>query len=268
MPLPHTLRRALALVLPGSMAMAAFPVGTLAAQLSVDRLELVITPARAAQRGAYFSVLNGADTAVSAAVYVGDWDRSDLGELRFYAPGTRARSCAHGLRVSPAVLRIPPRGVQPVEVTFDADGVGAECWAMVFVEGTRPADQDAGHEVVSVVRAGVEVYVQPAAVVSEATIEDMQLVGRAAGGAARELVVTVRNTGTAHFVARGTVEIRRPDNSVLSSTTVENLAVLPGAVRRLSADIPPLPPGRYLVLVLVDHGGKGVAAGQLEFEAP
>ena len=66
---------------------------------------------------------------------------------------------------------------------------------------------------------------------------------------------------------RGAMEVRRLDNSLVSKIDFDEIPVLPGARRIIRFPIPAnLPPGRYVLLALLDYGGGELAAGQLEYE--
>ena len=90
----------------------------------------------------------------------------------------------------------------------------------------------------------------------------------ATGGSTRALDVAFHNSGSRQTETRGTVEVRRLDNSIVSRIEVPAFPTLPGATRRLEVPIPTLPTGKYVLLAMLDYGGQEIAAGQASLEVP
>lgn len=260
--------------------LAAFVFGVMSpapapAQLAVDRVEIFLEPQRAGQRVASFRVSNEGDRVVEATIYVEDWERRDDGEHSFAPSGTLPHSCGQFLRLFPLSLRLPPGGSQAVRVALeDADTLRAACWSIVFVE-SAPAAPRGGRQITYVTRLGVKVYMLPQGLVRDGDVEDLQVRPRTlrADGSpgeagAREFVVAFRNSGGLPLWPRGSVEIRRLDNTVAATVDVPEFPVLPGALRAVVVDVPRLPAGHYVALALIDFAGEEIAAGQLELEVP
>jgi P pilus assembly chaperone PapD len=267
--------RATALAVLAFAGLAARPAR---AQLTVDQLELVINPATPLTRTAVFTVRNEAETPQQATVSVGDWDRDEGGVNQFYPSGTRPQSCGGRLKVFPLTLRLDPGAAQQVRVTLErADSLSGLCTSIVFLETTRrdPVPQR-GAQLVYVLRTGVKVYVQPPGLARDGGIEELSVQphvrnpnapNAAADSSTIEAVVAFRNAGGLPLSTKGTIEVRRPDNSVAAKVEVPMFPTLPGALRRVAVPLPPLGPGQYVILVLLDFGGAEIAAGQLDFEA-
>jgi len=128
------------------------------------------------------------------------------------------------------------------------------------------------------VRYGVKVYVEPEAPLS-AEVTDVGVVdvkpaapsGKLSAQSvvhSRQLDIAYKNTGARQTMAHGAVEIRRPDNSVISKIDIPEFPTLPGATRRLGVALPNLPSGRYVLLALLDYEGAEIAAGQVELDIP
>jgi P pilus assembly chaperone PapD len=243
------------------------------AQLGVDQIELVLAPGRLERSVGLFNVSNDGDKTVQATLTIEDWDRAENGDNRFYPVGTLPRSCRSMLRVFPMSIRLEPHQSQPVRVAVsDADSLRAECWSVVFVETTEPRTA-AGHQVTYVLRTGVKVYLTPPGLTREGSVEAMEALPHISEPGTtgpdtvkRDIAVTFVNTGTLHLSTRGTIEIRRPDNSLAAKVEVPEFPVLPGARRRVRAGLPNLPPGHYVALALLDFGGAEIAAAQIEYE--
>ena len=257
------------------LALAGLAARPARAQLTVDQLELVINPAVPLARTAVFKVRNDADTPQQATLSIGDWDRDESGVNQFYPSGTRPQSCGDRLKVFPLTLRLDPGAAQQVRVTLErADSLSALCTSIVFLETTRrdPVPQR-GAQLVYVLRTGVKVYVQPPGLARDGGIEDLRVQphrrppNAPSDSSTIEASVAFRNAGGLPLSTKGTIEVRRPDNSVAAKVEVPMFPTLPGALRRVAVPLPPLGPGQYVILVLLDFGGAEIAAGQLDFEA-
>lgn len=253
------------------------------AQLSVDRVDLTLVPRSASRQNGVITVTNTTDRAVAASVYTADWDRDESGANRFYDLGALPQSCGDRLRVFPRTISLPPRSAQSLQVIAEgADSLAATCWAIVFIETRLPPPPGEARQLSYVLRTGVKVYMVPPGLEGDGLVEDMRVSAEspAASGAAqasapamgstppsRKLEVVFRNAGPTPLLGRGSVEIRRPDNSLASTIALEEFPTLPGVRRRLLVDMPELPPGRYVALAMIDFGGAEIVAGRLEFEA-
>lgn len=264
------------------MGLVASPVG---AQLSVDRVDLTLIPRSASGQSAVITVTNTTDRQVAAAVYTADWDRDESGANRFYELGSLPQSCGDRVRVFPRTLSLPPNSAQSVQVIAEgADSLTSTCWAIVFIETRLPPPAGEARQLSYVLRTGVKVYAVPPGLSGDGLVEDMRVHAAAAppGGAAatapmaatapassrHKLEVVFRNAGATPLLARGTVEIRRPDNSLATTIALDEFPTLPGVRRRLLVDMPVLSRGRYVALAMIDFGGAEIVAGRLEFEAP
>jgi P pilus assembly chaperone PapD len=259
------------------------PAGALAAfaqlanaQVAVDQLELHV-PLRSGATTAttMFHAANPGSLPAHATISMQDWDRSEAGENRYYPTGTLPTSCGSHVSVFPSVLQLEPRSAQAVRVMVDsAAAIGHGCYTILFVE-TPPLPRSSQTSGVQYsVRYGVKVYVEPevpmSAEVTDVDVTDVPDTARGAkkGATVQQLAITYKNTGARQTVAHGAVEIRRPDNSVVSKVDIPEFPTLPGATRRLGVALPHLPAGRYVLLALLDYEGAEIAAGQVELVIP
>lgn len=245
------------------------------AQLLVEPLELTLVPGSSST--ATFTILNEGATAVQASLAFEDWDRDDAGLNRFFPPGTQAGSCGKMIRIFPEAMRLEPRqsGVVRVQLV-DADTARRACWSIVFVE-TREPPSEAQRQITFSVRTGVKIYLELPTLTREGSVEDMTIqphlqydesgVRPVVDSTRRDAVVAFRNSGGVQLHLRGGLEVRRLDNSLVDKVDSGEIPVLPGARRLVRFPIPPrLPPGRYVLLALLDYGGGELAAGQVEYE--
>ena len=239
------------------------------AQLAVDQLELRLSIGRGVTNASeIFHTVNASAQPTQVTISVQDWDRSEAGDNRYYPLGTLPTSCASHIRVFPSVLQLGARTAQTVRVALDsAASVPRGCYAILFVETPPPPRSRKGDAVTYSLRYGVKVYVEPDGPPS-AELDDVFLERKPADSTARQLVIAYRNTGARQTMAHGKVEIRRTDNSLVSTLDVSDFPTLPGATRRLGVPLPALPRGKYVLLALLDYEGSEIAAGQVDLEIP
>jgi P pilus assembly chaperone PapD len=247
---------------------------TTSAQISVDELELHIPLRRGVTTvSEVFHATNTAATPGQATIVAQDWDRSEQGDNRYYPLGTLPTSCGSHVKVFPSVLQLGPRSTQTVRVTVDsAATIRANCYTILFVETPPPPRSENGSALVYSVRYGVKIYVERdlplGAEIDNVAIAPRDDRGTTVDTSLKQVVVTYRNTGAKQTMTHGAVEIRRPDNSVVTKVDIAEFPTLPGATRRLGVPIPRLERGKYVLLALLDYEGAEIAAGQVDLEIP
>ncbi len=259
---------ALALLIPGLLAPRA-----VCAQLAVNDLELFLKPVGSSGRSGVIQVSNTTARVVQVLVDVQDWERDLEGRnvFRPVAAGTRG-SCGASLKVYPRSIRLDPKRSAPLRVSYEGSDT-ARCWAIVFVQtNERPPAVRKSH-LNYVVRTGVKVYVESPQARRDAVIDGVRVIDSTtvAPGSRRRLTTQVaqvlfRNTGTAHLVVKGNVNVRHADGSDFSTVDVPEFPVVPGGLRRVDVPLPGIPRGKYLLVALLDYAGEEIAAGQTEFE--
>jgi len=244
------------------------------AQVSVDELELHIPLKRGVTTASeVFHAANVAASPGQATIVAQDWDRTERGDNRYYPLGTLPTSCGSHVKVFPSVLQLGPRSSQTVRVTVDsADAIRTNCYTILFVE-TPPLPRSAnGAALAYSVRYGVKVYVERDLPLG-AEVENVEVAPRddraaKADTSLKQVVVTYHNTGAKQTLTHGAIEIRRPDNSVVTKIEISEFPTLPGATRRLGVPLPQLQRGKYVLLALLDYEGAEIAAGQVDLEIP
>jgi P pilus assembly chaperone PapD len=237
-------------------------------QLAVGRVEVVMQVADRANREAVISVRNDSDKPVQAVVKLEDWDRAEDGSNRWFAYGSHrgAGSCAPALSIFPQSLRLDPGAEQAIRVVLDsAKAPRGECWSAAVVETVQPVER-MGQRVAYVVRTAVKVYVQSAMLVADGEIERVRVVDDSTkdNSVKQNIEVRFANTGTSHVVARGVLEVRKPDNTTVHRIPLPTVYALPGARHAVSVPMPALPRGDYVFLATMDYGGADIAAALLE----
>ncbi|MBA3889261.1 MAG: hypothetical protein H0X64_01915 [Gemmatimonadaceae bacterium] len=252
------------------------------AQISVDRVELFLTPGAPDRTTAIITVTNEGTRPMQASVYTADWDRDSTGGNRFFPLGTVKESCGQMVQAFPAAMRLEPGTQQAVRVTVQgADSITASCWGVVFIEAAD-LQQVQGRTVQAVLRPGVKYYLEPPVANRRdgeieamyldqhaLTAEEMRVAQAARPDTSRkDFVLNFRNLGGIQVRPTGTVEIRRDDNTLVATIPIPEFPVLPGAVRKIRIPMPGLASGRHVAIALIDFGGPEIAGGQVEFTRP
>jgi hypothetical protein len=236
------------------------------AQVSVDEAELFLDPSGTGRRVGSFNITNEGSDVAQVSIYLSDWDRQENGEHRFVPSGTMPSSCAPHMQIFPQSLRLPAGRRQAVRVELTGpDSITSACWSIAFVE-TSAQQKGTGRTVSYVTRLGVKIYVLPPGLTKEGEVED--IVAQPADSGRKRIAIAFRDVGGMPLWVRGTMEYRRPDNSVAATDSVAEFPVLPGARRRVMVTVPRLAAGHYVALVLFDYGGAEIAAGQIPVQVP
>ncbi len=254
-----------------------FAATPLHAQLTVDQLEITVTPSATSRVMASFVVRNGGNHPAQATVTREDWDREENGENRFVPAGSTANSCGALMNFFPTGFRIEPGASQIIRLAIEkAPNLPKECWDIVFVQEIPQKRTPTRSGLQYIFRTGVKVYVVPPGLKRDAAITDMavenagsrlasQTKAAASPPMKQRIAIRFTNSGQVHLAGKGRIEFRRLDNSIAMQIPIAEFPTLPGAVRRLEVDVPPtIPAGNYIALALIDFGGAEIAAGQLE----
>ena len=234
------------------------------AQLSIDRGELDLAPTGPAQaRTGLLTVRNAGTERVQGMVQIEDWDRAGDGANRFFPLGSQPLSCGTDLQVFPRTLSLAPGEVQTVRVEYTGGVRDRECTSLVVVQDASPPSQVRG-ALRFTMRMGLKVYVTPPGAQGGGDVVSVDVTTTSPDSLT--VAVLYRNEGSRRVKAQGRLEVRRDDNSVVSSATLPDVYALPGATMRVGRSLAALPPGRYLVLAIFDYGGAEYAAAQREFE--
>jgi P pilus assembly chaperone PapD len=241
------------------------------AQFAIDKTELILRPDAPQLRTGVLMVRNEGATAAQATIKIEDWDRAANGTNQFYPAGTRAGSCSPMLKVFPLAISLRPGESQAIRIDFDAPAEASltkECWSLVVVETAVPRPQASGRTLIYNVRTGLKVYVAPTNLKIEAQVDDIRLEDALTEDVAPKIDATVKftNVGELHVVGKGRLEIRRDDNSLVQAVTLPTMYALPGATMEGKATLAALPKGRYVLVAIIDYGGRELAAGSIEHE--
>lgn len=237
-----------------------------AAQVSVDEAEVFLDPSGSGRRVGSFNITNEGSDVAQATIYLSDWDRQEDGEHRFVPSGTLPNSCTGHMQIFPQSLRLAAGRRQAVRVELNGtDSITSACWSIAFVE-TSALQKGTGRTVTYVTRLGVKIYVLPPGLSKEGEVED--IAAQPGDSGRTRIAILFHDVGGMPLWVRGTMEYRRPDNSIAATDSIAEFPVLPGARRRVLVTVPRLAVGNYIALALLDYGGAEIAAGQIPVRVP
>ena len=230
--------------------------------LEVDLLEVDLGVSPGQVHTFSFLARNETTVAETFSVYVGDWDRDEMGGNRFYPPGTLPRSLLGWLAVSPASFVLGPGESREVRGTLrtPADAPPGTYWGIVFVHGEpRPVDHG-GTTVMVAKRIGIKVYATVGTAPAQGQVRRLEF----GGLNPLWIVMEFANPGVVSLrQVRSEVQIYDSQGGLVIQIEPEPFPCLPGGVRRLVVETEFRPaPGMYLVVARVDPGGEEIIAAQ------
>lgn len=247
------------IILIGVLVVAA---GLPCAGLEVNLLEVDLSVDPGQLHTFTFIVRNETEVSEMFTVYVGDWDRDELGGNRFYPPGSTARSLAPWLAMAPAAFALGPGETREIKGALAVPAsIGAGTyWGIVFIHGEpRPVDHG-GTTVLVAKRIGVKVYASVGAARPEGEVRRLEFRGLNPFW----LVAQFRNAGLTNLRdVRVEVQVYDSKGDLLTRVEPDPVPCLPGGERWVQVDTGlRLKPGTYLVVARVDPGGDEIIAAQ------
>lgn len=213
---------------------------------------LAVTPLLLDELPGVVTIENGEGVPARLRAWLADFEQEASGSNRFLPFGSAASTCAGRARLDTVPAVIPAGGSVRVRVDVTA---GPLCWGVVMVEASK--DARPGN------RVAVKFYHVPAGLTRDAAIAGLS-VDRTRGRAVR---MVVRSRGTAPVRPFGRVEFRNESGAIVASADVPDFGLHPGAERHVFVAVPAnLPPGRYVVLAVLDAGAPDFVAAQAVLE--
>ncbi|MCX7844391.1 MAG: dockerin type I repeat-containing protein [Candidatus Bipolaricaulota bacterium] len=235
-------------------------VGFLGAAFEVNLLEVDLTARPGVTLAFSFLVRNELPQPEQIVLYLGDWDRDEFGENRFYPPGTVGRSASAWTAVLPTSFVLGPGEVREVQGTVQVPPgtPPGTYWTIVFVQGEPRLVPYQGILVTVTRRIGIKVYV---------TVEPAPARGELRGLEVRGLNplwawVKFANTGSRNLrEVKATLRVVDVQGRTVAEASAAPVPCLPGAERwiRVDTDLRPSP-GVYQLLATVDYGGEALLA--------
>ncbi len=230
------------------------------AAFEVNLLEVDLQARPGATLPFSFIVRNELAQPEQIVLYLGDWDRDEFGENRFYEPGSLPRSAAGWTTVVPTSFVLGPGEVREIQgaVQVPAQAGPGTYWTIVFVQGEPRLIPYQGVMVTVTRRIGIKIYV---------TVEPAEARGELRGLEVRGLNplwvwVKFANTGTKNLrEVRAFLRVTDVQGKTVAEASASPVPCLPGAERLIRVDTNFRPePGVYQVLATVDYGGEALVA--------
>lgn len=238
------------------LALVAAPVSAMQFTSTLSSLRVQARPGEVADRFFELHLVDG-QAAARFAMKIEDWWSSEDGSQSFYRPaGALPRSCGAWAMPTPALTTVGGGGTLRVRVRVAVPRTARPggYWCVLTLDEVadpRLAPPGVAVQFLSSVTVGVFVYVGP--LERAATIEEVTIDGPT-------LSVLVANAGNTPLAVEGRVEfLPRPGGTPVAVVALPRSTLLldPQPRRRVRVRLPDaahLPPGRYLVRVLLDIG--------------
>lgn len=260
----HMKKIILAIVL---LAMAAGPGRGLGFLVTPPRCEL--TMASGQSQTVIINIINKDSTApLRLKVSVKGWEKEKNGQITYYDPAGKNRSCGNWLEVNPSEFEMPAGGIEAARFTVTVpETASGSYWAIIFFESQPDTMAKTTVGVRFVGRVGVSVYVNVDGTLQYQS-EMTGLSYKRGGYKKHEFKVGIKNDGNAYFRPKGTVEIKDAAGKKINTTSFpDDLVVLPGAQNDIKITINEvIPPGHYTANITIDCGQPELLEGETSFE--
>ncbi|MDY0392221.1 MAG: dockerin type I domain-containing protein [Candidatus Bipolaricaulis sp.] len=230
--------------------------------LEVNLLEVDLAVAPGQAYTFSFIARNETEAPETFSVYAGDWDRNEMGENRFYPPGTLPRSLCPWLTVTPGSFTLGPGETREIVGTLyvPTSAAPGTHWGIVFVHGEPRPVEHQGTTVMVAKRIGIKVYATVGSAPAEGEVRGVEFRGLNP----LWLGVEFTNAGLTNLrEVRVEVQIYDAMGERLAEVEPAPVPCLPGASRWVIVETNLRPtPGTYLVVARVDIGGEEILAAQ------
>jgi hypothetical protein len=215
------------------------------------------------------NIINQDSTApLRLKVSVKAWEKDKRGQITYYDPASKARSCGNWLVVNPSEFEIPAGGVETARFTVTVpESVKGSYWGIIFFESQPDTTVKITVGVRLVGRVGVSVYVNVDGTLQFQS-EMTGLTYKRGGYKRHEFTVGIKNDGNAFFRPKGALEIKDAAGKKINTTPIpDDQIVLPGAQSDMKIIINEvIPPGRYTATINLDSGLPELLEGEVGFE--
>jgi hypothetical protein len=188
---------------------------------------------------------------------VEDWWSNEDGSQSFYRPpGTLSRSCGRWVSLNPVETSVEAGGVLEVRLTaaVPSTTAGGGYWCVLTVDelpDPLTPDPKVAVRFLSSVSTGIFLFVSP--VIREVEVSQVRVLPQ-------QIELQLRNTGNAPAGVEGRVEVfHAGGGDLVAAVALPRVTVLtePVVSRWMKASFPALsllPPGRYLMRIVLDLG--------------
>ncbi|MGY4706543.1 hypothetical protein ACVNPS_02145 [Candidatus Bipolaricaulota sp. J31] len=256
-----------------AMAIALAVSAPVVAEITVVPLSLKV-PIPSGEIGTTsFIVRNVGQSPADVRITLHDWRRTPEGKFQVLPPGTLEGSCAPWIVYSHSSFILAPGEEVRVMVRIEVpEGAVGDHWALLLVAEYPPEPEETGEEAVGQTRVVMAYAVKilrqdPVNAAPAGEIRSVEVLDTAP----LKLRIVYVNTGNAHTVNRGTVEVRDIFGETVRSFPIEEFPTLPGEERILIVEDPtgePLPEGIYYAFATIDFGGEYLVQGGALVQVP
>ncbi len=214
------------------------------------------------------SLRNKGNTEQSFIFNLSDWLTDENGEVKYFSPGTTARSCADWITVSPALVTLQPNESATINVTMlvPNDNLSTK-WAVLFIQsaveqtGPKAVDKEMALGVQLALRIAVTIYQSPASnTLYKGTIEG--LVEKVGDDNIRKYSSQVINLGDKILNCKVYFTVSNLETAEEFTSTPIEFSLLPETGKKVEYILDkPLAKGRYSVAAILDYGYKNELEG-------
>jgi P pilus assembly chaperone PapD len=219
------------------------------------------------------SLRNKGKTEQSFIFNLNDWLTDENGEVKYFSPGTTARSCADWITVSPALVTLQPNESATVNVTMLVPNDNSSTkWAVLFIQsaaeqtGPKAVDKEMALGVQLALRIAVTIFQSPASnTLFKATIEGLT---EKTDDKTRKYTSQVINLGDKVLNCKVYFTISNLETAEEINSTPMEFSLLPETTKKVEYTLDkPLAKGRYSVAAILDYGYNSELDGvQLDIE--
>ena len=245
-----------------SSVIIALPITQLKAQeLEVSPGTLSFTANPGSSQTQQISLRNKGKTEQSFIFNLSDWLTDESGEVKYFAPGTTARSCSNWITVSPALVTLQPNESATVNVTMLVPNDNPSTkWSVLFIQsaveqtGAKAVDKEMTMGLQLALRIAVTIFQSPASnTLYKGTIEG--LVEKVGDNNLRKYESQVINLGDKILNCKVYYIISNLETADEIMSTPTEFSLLPESNKKVEyAMDKPLPKGRYSVAAILDYG--------------
>lgn len=236
------------------------------ADLGVDvspaKLELSMTPG--SSYNIPVTVHNGSIDATHIQASLVDFGVSPGGDYEIQRAGSRPYSLMQWASINPREFDLPANTTQQVRLSIAlpiGEHLTGEYAGIAFFQ-TR-AVRRAGAVALSA-RVGSKFYLTiPGTVKIDGAISKMTALSSGGGETYR---VLFKNLGNAHEYLSGEVQVQKDGATVQQIPMQREMLVERGGERLIEVTGNALPPGKYMIVAMVDYGGKTQTGGEIVYD--
>jgi len=253
----------------------AIPNGRLNAQeLEVTPGTLMFSVNPGASQTQQIFVRNKANTEQSFIFNLADWLTDEMGEVKYFNPGTTGRSCADWITITPTLVSLQPNESVRVNVTMLVPNDNPSTkWAVLFVEsaeektGPTAIDKDIQMGLNISARIAIPIYQSPSGnTLYKGTIDELvETVGEDNSRSFKSLVI---NVGDKVLNCKVFFTIMSLETAEETTSDPIEFSLLPESNKSVEyKPEEPLKKGRYSVTAILDYGYNEELEGiQLDIE--